>query len=78
MRQVIDQEIFSQSIRAGVESAPLVEAGHLFDESLKDRAVVQHKGIDGNPLAGHTLGLLEGLRGRSLTDPSKAQRPFAV
>ena len=51
MRQVIDQEVFSQSIRPGEKGPSLIEVRHLLDELFQNRAVVQHKGVDSYSLA---------------------------
>ncbi len=46
---------------------------HLLDELLQHRAVVKHKGVDGNAFTRDALCLFEGLLCSPLTDPPEAQ-----
>ena len=78
MREIIDQEIFSQAIGASVKSAALVDTGEVVDEAAQDRTVIQHKGIDGDAFAGDALGLFQGLFRGALADAAETQRPFAI
>ena len=58
MRKVIDEEIFAEAVGPGVEGAAFLDAGEIVDEAAQDRAAVEHKRVDGDPLARDTLGLL--------------------
>ena len=71
MREIIDQEIFSEAIGASVKSAAFVDTGEVIDEAAQHGAVVQHEGIDGNAFAGDALGLFQGLFRGALTDAAK-------
>ena len=35
VRKVIDEEVFTEAVRAGVEGAAFVDAGHIVDEAAQ-------------------------------------------
>src|ERR1043166_3495040 len=78
MREIIDQEVFSEPIGAGVKSAAFIDTGEIVDESAQNRAVVQHESIDRDAFAGDTLRLFQGFLGGALADATEAQRPFTI
>src|SRR6266403_6359565 len=78
MREIIDQEIFSEPIGAGVKSAASIDAGEIVDEAAQDRAVVEHESVDGNTFARDALDFFQSFLGGALADATEAQRPFAV
>ena len=58
MRKIVDQEIFSQPVGAGLERAALIDAREVVDEAAQDRAVVEHEGVDRDALARDALDFL--------------------
>ena len=48
--KVIDEEVFARPVRAGVEGAASFDAGHIVGEAAQHRAVVEHEGVDGDPI----------------------------
>src|SRR5207237_8202765 len=59
LRDVVDQQVLAQAVRAGVEPAPLVDARHALDVSAQTRAVVEHEGVDVDAAAGCALDPLQ-------------------
>src|SRR6059036_3158025 len=78
LRDVVDQQVLAQPIRAGVERAPLVDARHALDEGAQARAVVEHERVDDDAAAGDALDLLERLLRGAHRDAAEGQRPLAV
>ena len=78
MREIIDEEIFSQSIGPGVKGSAFIDAGEVVDEAAQDRAVVEHEGIDRDAFAGDALDFFQSFFRGALADAAEAQRPFAV
>src|SRR5256712_4701733 len=78
LRNVVDQQVLAQPVRAGVERAALVDARHALDEGAETRAVVEHEGVDDDAAAGDALDLLERLLRRPHGDAAERERPLAV
>ena len=78
MREVVDEQVLTQTIRSRVEGAASVDAGEIVDKAAQHRAVVEHEGVDRDPLAGYALGLFQGFLGGALADAAKAQGPLTV
>src|SRR5437870_12078805 len=78
LRDVVDQQVLAQAVRAGVERAPLVDARHALDEGAQTRAVVEHEGVDDDAAAGDALDLLQRLLRGAHRDAAEGQRPLAV
>src|SRR2546425_11960852 len=78
LRQVVDEQVLAEPVRARVQRAALVDARHPLDEGAQARAVVQHEGIDGDAAAGDALDLAERLLGGAHADAAEGERPLAV
>ena len=57
MREVVDEQVLTQTIRSRVESAASVDAGEIVDKAAQHRAVVEHEGVDRDSFTGNALGL---------------------
>src|SRR5262245_11230730 len=78
LREVIDEEVLAQPVRARVEGPALVDPRHPFDGGAEARAVVEHEGVDRDAAAGDALDLLQSLLRRAHRDAAEGERPLAV
>ncbi len=58
LAQIVDQQIFPQSLRGDVEGPATVDAGHLIDERDQGRVVIQHEHTELDAGLGETFHLL--------------------
>src|ERR1700722_6389688 len=78
LRQIIDQHILAQMVGASVERASAIDLRHLLDESAEAWRVVEHKGVDRDPLARHPFNFLQSLLRGAQADTAEGERPFAI
>ena len=78
MREVVDEQVLTQTIRSRVEGAASVDAGEVVDKAAQHRAVVEHEGVDRDPFARNTFAFFQSFLGGPLTDAAKAQGPLTV
>src|SRR5438309_4086532 len=78
LRQVVDEQVLAEPVRARVQRAALVDAGHPLDEGAQARAVVEHEGVDRDAAAGDALDLAQRLLGGAHADAAEGERPLAV
>jgi hypothetical protein len=55
--QIIDQQVFTQVVLISIKGAAVVDRRELIHESHHPTIILQHKGINGDPLASTSLHL---------------------